>query len=261
MRKRLQDMHQLQELVRLHRLGHGPVAVARRVGLARKTERKYRRLFELAELLDGPADDLPELRALREAIGQSPEAPSQEQSSVADLTQDVLDGIGKGLGPTAIHQMLREQNGRYCGSLSALKRLCKRLRGEQTLAHFGGAAERLHTTSIIGRRPGGPRCGVVRASWPAPDTEILLESGTEALTCVLKRGYTLHAVPLDDPLRSLWRGPRLRLLQSSEDAAGRRRTKHDRPQLHRAPTARTAPPVLREHTPQNPGPRHPARPR
>ncbi|MEO0602769.1 MAG: IS21 family transposase [Myxococcota bacterium] len=128
MRKRLQDMHQLQELVRMHRLGHGPVAVARAVGIDRKTERRYRRLFELAGLLDGPADELPAMKALREAVGQPAAPPKQEQSSVADFTAAVQDGLDKGLGPTAIHQLLLEDDPDFPGSLSAIKRLYKRLK-------------------------------------------------------------------------------------------------------------------------------------
>ena len=128
MRKGLQDMHRLQELVRLHRLGNGPVSVARSLDLDRKTERKYRQMIALAGLLEGPTDELPELQALREAVGQVAEPPPQERSSVADYADEVQDGITKGLGPTAIHQLLVEQKEGYTGSLSAIKRLYKRLK-------------------------------------------------------------------------------------------------------------------------------------
>jgi len=60
MRKGIQDMHLLQELVRLHRLGVGAGVCAKQLGLARKTERSYRRKLDHAGLLAGsPEEPLP----------------------------------------------------------------------------------------------------------------------------------------------------------------------------------------------------------
>ncbi|MCG6923338.1 MAG: IS21 family transposase [Acidobacteria bacterium] len=121
-------MHRLQELVRLHRQGRRPVRVARMLGLDRKTERKYRRRIALAGLLDGPDDDLPELKLLRDAVAQAKSPPLQERSSVEDFTDYVQEKLDKGLGPTAIRELLLEERNDFQGSLSAIKRLCKRLK-------------------------------------------------------------------------------------------------------------------------------------
>ena len=48
------DMHQLQEPVRLHRLGTGARKVARLLGVTPNTEREYRLAFLKADLLLGP---------------------------------------------------------------------------------------------------------------------------------------------------------------------------------------------------------------
>ena len=62
------DMHQLQELVRLHRLGTGAREVARLLGISPNTEREYRHAFSKAGLLAGAADDLPTLEALQATL-------------------------------------------------------------------------------------------------------------------------------------------------------------------------------------------------
>ncbi len=128
MRQGNQDMHQLQELVRLHRLGHGPGDVAGSLQLDPKTERKYRGLLRLAGLLDGPAHDLPELAALRQALVTPITPPHQERSSVEGLADFIDEKRRAGLGPTAIHALLAEQRAGFSGSLSAVKRLYKRLK-------------------------------------------------------------------------------------------------------------------------------------
>lgn len=94
----------------------------------RKTERRYRRMLELAKLLRGDPDDLPDLETLRAAVEPSVEPPLQEQSSVAQYADDVLQGIRENLGPTAIHERLQEEKADYAGTLSSIKRLYKRLK-------------------------------------------------------------------------------------------------------------------------------------
>ena len=128
MRQGIQDMHQLQELVRLHRLGHGAGDIAAALQIAPKTERKYRRAIWLAGLLDGSASELPELATLRAATISASAPPKQEQSSVQDYATFIEGKRLAGLGPTAIHALLREQNDTFTGSLSAVKRLFKRLK-------------------------------------------------------------------------------------------------------------------------------------
>ena len=129
MRKGFHDMHRLQDLVRLHRQGYGPVDVARLLQIDRKTERKYRSRIREAGLLDGSRDaELPSLEALREAVVRPAVRPPQERSSIEAHTAEVAAGLRKGLGPTAIHALLMEEVTGYQGSLSAVKRLYKRLK-------------------------------------------------------------------------------------------------------------------------------------
>lgn len=120
-------MHQLQELVRLHRLGTTAVKTARALGIDRKTERRYRRRLDAAGLLDGAVDDLPELAAVKAAVRRQTTPPMQEQSSIEPWRDFVASKLATGCGPTAIHGQLVERFTGFDGSLSAVKRLCKRL--------------------------------------------------------------------------------------------------------------------------------------
>ncbi len=130
MRQGLQDMHRLQELVRLHRQGRGPVEVARLIGLDRKTERRYRRALDNAGLLAGAAEELPPLADLKRAVFRRTAKPPQERSSVADFADDVRSGLVRGIGPTAIHALLVEEYTGFNGSLSAIKRLYRQLKSD-----------------------------------------------------------------------------------------------------------------------------------
>lgn len=120
-------MHRLQELVRLHRAGHRATDIARTIGLDPKTERKYRRRIQQAGLLEGDVDDVPGLAELRRVAITAPATPAQELSSVAEYASYIEKKRAKGLGPTAIHALLREEKPGFDGSLSAVKRLFKRL--------------------------------------------------------------------------------------------------------------------------------------
>ena len=62
------DMHRLQELVRLHRLGTTARHVARLLGLSPNTERRYREALEGAGLLQGEVDADPDLEVLTAAV-------------------------------------------------------------------------------------------------------------------------------------------------------------------------------------------------
>lgn len=106
MRHGIEDMHQLQELVRLHRMGSTASRVAKTLGLARKTERRYRKLIAAAGLLAGGPDDLPELSELRRAVRTDRKTPKQERSTVAKHEEYILQKYKDGLGPTAIHGLL-----------------------------------------------------------------------------------------------------------------------------------------------------------
>ena len=117
-------MHQLQELVRLHRAGCGCREVARLVGISPNTERTYRHALEAADLLQGPPDALPPLETLRAALG--PKARPQEVSSVERWRPVIESRLEAGAGPKAIFDWLRVHEPDFKGSYWAVKRWCRR---------------------------------------------------------------------------------------------------------------------------------------
>lgn len=123
------DMHRLQELVRLHRLATGPRQTARLLGVSSKTELRYRRLLAEAQLLDGDPDVRPELDVLKAAVRtQIPDTLPLQESSVVEWTTEATAMLEHGTTPKAIFDRLRLEHGDLGGSLSAIKRLCDRLR-------------------------------------------------------------------------------------------------------------------------------------
>lgn len=128
------DMHQLQEMVRLHRLGESSRSIARRLQMGRDTIRCYLRGLKRAGLLDGPADELPELAAVRAVVDEHvpvKEVP-QQVSTVARWEPEITRlRRDKGAGPTAIHDWLRLHDPEYDGGLSAVKRVCARLHRDE----------------------------------------------------------------------------------------------------------------------------------
>ena len=78
-------MDRLLELVRLHRLGTGAREVARLLQMSPNTERRYREALQSAELLDGPVEPLPELGALKAALGLSSTASSSSRAADAAM--------------------------------------------------------------------------------------------------------------------------------------------------------------------------------
>lgn len=71
------DMHLLQELVRLHRLGLSNRVIAKQLGISRNTEHKYRAPLTAAGLLDGDPNALPELAEIKAVVAavQSDDTP------------------------------------------------------------------------------------------------------------------------------------------------------------------------------------------
>ena len=127
-------MHRLQEMVRLHREGLGFREIARHLRMSPNTERRYRQALEEAGLYDGPSDALPELDALRDAVetGLKPAAtPEQEVSTVERYRDPIKVMLDRGAGPTAIYDCLRLKERDFAGSLSAVKRMCLRLKQEK----------------------------------------------------------------------------------------------------------------------------------
>ena len=119
------DMHRLQELVRLHRSGRGAREVARLLGMSPNTERTYRNALTKAGMLHGPADELPELDALKAAVlAELPEkTPEQQQTSLQEYAAKIVRMAEKGAYPKAIHDKLRLEEDGFRGSLSAVKRV------------------------------------------------------------------------------------------------------------------------------------------
>lgn len=127
------DMHRLQELVRLHRMGTGKKKVARLLGMSPRIERDYRAALEKAGLLDGPVDELPSTEALVEALAvHKPRKLAPQQVSSVDRWTEVIEKKAEdGIGPTAIYDFLRVTHTDFDGTLSAVKRVCARLRRER----------------------------------------------------------------------------------------------------------------------------------
>ena len=122
------DMHLLQELVRLHRLNLGARKVAKRLGISPNTERKYRLPLAAAGLLEGDADDLPELDQLKAVVVATygEQLPATRSSSIEDLRETIEKLLDDGAGPTAIYDRLK-LDADFSGSLGAVKRLCARI--------------------------------------------------------------------------------------------------------------------------------------
>lgn len=130
MRKRRFDMHRLQELVRLHRMGVSVHEVARTLRMGPNTERAYRRVLEQAGLLDGAIEDLPALETLRAAVNEKAVIHGrlpQEQSSVEGWRERVRELMAKGLRARAIYDRLRLDDELPADKYWSIKRLCRAL--------------------------------------------------------------------------------------------------------------------------------------
>lgn len=127
------QMHRLEELVRLHRLGQTARAIARQLKMGRDTVRQYVRVLGEAGVLDGAVDDLPGVDALKaiidERVGSTP--PLQQRSSLEQYADEIKRRRANGAGPTAIHDWLRLHRTDYAGTLSAVKRMCLRFDRER----------------------------------------------------------------------------------------------------------------------------------
>jgi transposase len=124
-------MDRLQELVRLHRMGNKGRTVARLLRMSPNTEQRYRQALLRAGLLLGEVQDLPELATLKAAVAEQIvfRPVRQEVSSIAAWRDRVVALLEKGAGPQAIFDCLKLEDEQFQGSLSAVKRLCRRLGG------------------------------------------------------------------------------------------------------------------------------------
>ena len=120
------DMHRLQEMVRLHRLGESSRAIAKRLRMGRDTIRCYLRGLEQAGILEGASHELPDVVALRAATQEelSTNAPPQQSSSI-ERWRDMITKLREcGAGRFAIYDWLRLHEPDFEGSPSAVKRMC-----------------------------------------------------------------------------------------------------------------------------------------
>ncbi len=126
MGRRTIEMHQLQELVRLHRMETGKREVARLLGLSPMTEREYRNAIDAAGLLGGPPDELPDVLCLEKAVREVKpgKVAPQQVSSIEPWGEKIETMVGRGAKPKAIYDALRLKEDGFKGSLSAVKRKC-----------------------------------------------------------------------------------------------------------------------------------------
>src|SRR5690606_5274596 len=112
------DMHRLQELVRLHRMGIPCRRVAHVLKMGPNTERRYREALLKADLLLGEPADLPELDLLKMAIElYLPDKPAPQQaSSVEDFRFQIETMWKRGAGPRAIFDALKLDESKFSGS-------------------------------------------------------------------------------------------------------------------------------------------------
>ena len=168
------DMHRLQELVRLHRMGTGSRKVARLLKMGRNQERRYRTALADAGLLEGEPSELPELAELRSAVLER--LPNrrgrQEVSTVAEWAEVIEKKLEKGAGPTAIYDYLRLEAKDFDGSLWAVKRLCARLERERPVRPQDVAIPVETAAGLVAQVDFGyvgklydPESGVLRKAW------------------------------------------------------------------------------------------------
>jgi transposase len=114
-------------------MGVGDREVARLLGMGPNTERAYRTAPAEAQLLDGAAEDLPELEILKAAVEQhAPAKPSPQQtSSVLAWRPHIETLLQKGLRPKAIFDRLRLEHAEFQGSYAAVKRLTQAIARER----------------------------------------------------------------------------------------------------------------------------------
>jgi transposase len=127
------QMHRLQELVRLHRMGVGDREAARLLGMGPNTERQYRRAVEAAGLLAGAPDEVPDLETLKAAVlAHAPPKPAPQQiSSVAMWRSEIERLVESNVRPKAIFDRLRLEHPEFGGSYAAVKRFVRTIRRER----------------------------------------------------------------------------------------------------------------------------------
>lgn len=124
------EMHRLQDLVRLHRLGRRARKIARQLKMSPNTERAYRMALDAAGLLLGDPTKLPEICELKQAVlEQLPlKSAPQQVSSAQKYDEEIRSALAKGARPKAIWDLLRlKHKDDFDVRLRALQRYCCRV--------------------------------------------------------------------------------------------------------------------------------------
>ncbi|MFG0317108.1 MAG: IS21 family transposase [Planctomycetota bacterium JB042] len=161
-------------MLRLHRLGKSDRHIARVLGMGRDTIREHLAALDRAGLREGSPDAVPDFDVLSEALARElpVKTPPQQTSSIEAWRPLVEELRGQGCTPTVIFDRIRLRHPDFPGSLSAVKRMCLRLKrtdgpravdvalrvetrpGEIAQVDFGYAGKRFD-----------PDTGVVRRCW------------------------------------------------------------------------------------------------
>lgn len=126
-------MHRLQDMVRLHRKGVKYRKIARLLKMSPNTERKYREALNKGGLLNGDPDDIPTLEMIKSVVlAEIPPAIAPQQASSIEMFRDeIAQMLARNAGPKAIYDLLVLEKEGFNASLSAVKRMCTRLKQQQ----------------------------------------------------------------------------------------------------------------------------------
>lgn len=145
-------MNYLRDLIYRLRAGESERRIAQDLKVSRPTVHKYKIWADSQGYLN-PEQPLPELAVLVAALGPAPQPP-QMISTLEPYRATVEQLLGQGVELTAIWQRL-QQNYRYAGSYSAVRRFVQHLRpsepeaivrvqrepGEEMQVDFGSAGQ------------------------------------------------------------------------------------------------------------------------
>jgi DNA-binding NarL/FixJ family response regulator len=115
------DMHRLQEVIRLHRLGKSSRRIARHLSMGRDTIREYLAVLSDAGLLAGPIDELPELDVLSKLVREHAALCKPVLILTVRTTSEYLRAIWQETLPIQTFRSMSEQAfGCQVGALAGL---------------------------------------------------------------------------------------------------------------------------------------------
>lgn len=118
----------VREVVRRLRAGQTDRAIARELGVARKTVTKYRRVAAAGALLEGPLPPAGELKACLDGILPASRPPAPAYKAAAHRER-IEAWRAVGVSPRPIFERLRDEHG-YAGSYSSVYRYVIHLEGK-----------------------------------------------------------------------------------------------------------------------------------